>query len=114
MNGITPVENRVYYAYSTEEAMAPPDRNETQEIREVPSNKYARQEGELVNILQAGESVGLGNIKFKPIDGLSAFQQYSPMERMEFFGHWNTVKNVNTYFRNSMYKGIGSFVDIKI
>lgn len=113
MEGINRVESTVSYVYSTEEAMAPPE-EERAEVQAIPTNDDTHQRKAEVTLLKPGKSVGFGNIKFKPIDGYIEFKQASPTERIKYFGYWNPIKNVNLYIQNSMYRGIGSFINIRV
>ncbi len=64
------------------------------------------------NLLSSTKSLGIGGIKLKPLNYFHARIHSSPFELMKSYGRWDTIKNVNLYTLNSLYKGVGSSLNL--
>lgn len=102
MDGIDAIEI-TSYAYDTAEAMAPPEEPQITETQEETSQ---------ITLLQPGEPIGFGTIKFKPIDGYVARRLALPTTLMQSMGHYNPIRTYSLYTLTWMQKGVGSIIDL--
>ena len=92
----------------TREVIVPPRQEEIQELRSVSTG--VKTIG--TNILNSSKRLGIGGVKLKPLNYFHARIHSSPFELMKSYGRWDSIKTVNLYTLNSLYKGIGSFLNI--
>ncbi len=109
MESVSAVRTQVY-GLNLSEVMAPPEREEIQELRLFSGG--TKKTG--ASVLRPGKSIGLAGMKFKPLNGHYARTHASPLELMKSYGRWNSIRNINLYTFNRMYKGIGSFINITV
>lgn len=118
MDGVNNI-TYTYGVYSVEEAMRPPQQEgpppEEQQMAATTENINEHQEEANIKLIQPGRPIeGLGPIKFRPINGQYAFREASPIQRMQYLGYFNFIRNVNLYTIHTIYRGIGSIIDIRI